>query len=58
MWDAIVIGAGISGCSTARELSRYQLKTLVLEKGNDVSAGTTRGNSATVHAGYDPEPDL
>ena len=56
MWDAIVIGAGISGCSTARELSRYQLKTLVLEKGHDVSAGTTRGNSATVHAGYDPDP--
>ena len=56
MWDAIVIGAGISGCSTARELSRYQLTTLVLEKGHDVSAGTTRGNSATVHAGYDPDP--
>lgn len=56
MWDAIVIGAGISGCSTARELSRYHLKTLVLEKGYDISVGTTRGNSATVHAGYDPEP--
>ena len=56
MWDAVVIGAGISGCSVARELARYELKVLVLEKGNDLCAGTTRGNSATVHAGYDPEP--
>ena len=54
MWDAIVIGAGISGCSVARELARYKLKVLVLEKGHDLCAGTTRGNSATVHAGYDP----
>ncbi len=56
MWDAIIIGAGISGCSVARELARYQLKVLVLEKGHDVCAGTTKGNSATVHAGYDPNP--
>ncbi|MGX8709520.1 MAG: NAD(P)/FAD-dependent oxidoreductase [bacterium] len=56
MWDAIIIGAGVSGCSVARELSRYQLKVLVLEKGHDVCAGTSKGNSATVHAGYDPTP--
>lgn len=56
MWDAVIIGAGISGCSVARELARYELKVLVLEKGHDLCAGTTRGNSATVHAGYDPDP--
>lgn len=56
MLDAIVIGAGISGCSVARELGRYNIKALVLEKGNDIGAATTRGNSATVHAGYDPDP--
>ena len=56
MWDAVIIGAGISGCSVARELARYDLKVLVLEKGHDLCAGTTRGNSATVHAGYDPDP--
>lgn len=56
MWDAVIIGAGISGCSVARELAKYELKVLVLEKGHDLCAGTTRGNSATVHAGYDPEP--
>ena len=56
MWDAIVIGSGISGCSVARELSKYDLNVLVLEKGHDICAATTKGNSATVHAGYDPEP--
>lgn len=56
MWDAVIIGTGISGCSVARELARYDLKVLILEKGQDLCSGTTRGNSATVHAGYDPEP--
>ena len=56
MWDAVIIGAGVSGCSVARELARYDLKVLVVEKGHDLCAGATRGNSATVHAGYDPEP--
>lgn len=56
MLDAVVIGAGVSGCSIARELAKYELNVLVLEKGHDVCAGTTRGNSATIHGGYDPDP--
>lgn len=56
MWDAIIIGAGVVGCSIARELSRYQLQILVVEKGADVCSGTSKGNSAMVHAGYDPTP--
>lgn len=32
MYDVIVIGAGVSGSATARELSRYDLKVGVLEK--------------------------
>ena len=32
MYDAIIIGAGVTGCAIARELSRYQLNILVLEK--------------------------
>jgi glycerol-3-phosphate dehydrogenase len=54
--DIIIIGGGICGCSLLYELSRYKLKTLLLEKENDVSLGTTKANSAIVHAGYDPEP--
>lgn len=52
-YDIIIIGAGIMGCSIARELSRYDLDILVLEKENDVASGSTKANSAIVHAGYD-----
>lgn len=53
MYDVIIIGAGVSGASVARELSRYQAKICVLEKEEDVCCGTSKANSAIVHAGYD-----
>jgi len=55
MNDVIIIGAGIIGSFLAYDLSKYQLKVLVLEKENDVANVTTMANSAIVHAGYDPE---
>ncbi len=56
MYDVIVVGAGVVGCSTARELSRYKLNVLVLEKGHDICAGASKCNSGMIHAGYDPIP--
>lgn len=56
MYDVIIIGAGVSGCAIARELSRFQLKILVLEKEPDVCEGTSKANSGIVHAGYDAKP--
>ena len=53
MYDVIIIGAGVSGAAAARELSRYQAKICVLEKEEDVCCGTSKANSAIVHAGYD-----
>lgn len=53
MYDVVVIGAGVSGCASARELSRYNLKICVLEKEEDVCCGTSKANSAIVHAGFD-----
>ncbi|MGB8452389.1 MAG: NAD(P)/FAD-dependent oxidoreductase [Anaerocolumna sp.] len=53
MQDVIIIGAGVSGCAIARELSRYQLEIMVLEKNSDVCEGTSKANSGIVHAGYD-----
>ena len=53
MIDIIVIGAGVSGCAVARELSRKKADVLVLERAEDVCCGTTKANSAIVHAGYD-----
>lgn len=56
MYDVIIIGAGVSGCAAARELSRYKVKACVLEKAEDVCCGTSKANSGIVHAGYDAEP--
>lgn len=55
-YDVAVVGGGVTGCSIARSLSRYQLRVVLLEKDEDVCSGTSKANSAIVHAGYDPEP--
>lgn len=55
-YDVIIIGAGVVGTAVARELSRYQIKVCVLEKEEDVCCGTSKANSAIIHAGYDAEP--
>ena len=57
MYDVIIIGAGVIGCILARELSRYKLKVLVLEKDWDVSMGATKANSGIIHGGYAEGPD-
>lgn len=56
MYDVLIIGAGVTGCAAARELSRYRLKIGVLEKGEDVCSGTSKANSGIVHAGFDARP--
>ena len=56
MYDILIIGAGVSGCACARELSRYDAKILVIDKEEDVCCGTSKANSAIVHAGYDCAP--
>lgn len=54
MVDVVIVGGGVCGCSLLYELSRYKLSAVLVEKENDVSVGTTKANSAIVHAGYDP----
>lgn len=56
MYDVLVIGAGVVGTAAARELSRYNLKLCVLEKNYDVNMGTSKANSAIIHAGFDAKP--
>ena len=55
-YDAVIIGGGILGCMTARNLRRWKISTLLLEKEADVCTGITRANSAVVYAGYDNKP--
>lgn len=56
MYDVVIIGCGVIGAACAYELSKFDLSVCVLEKSNDVANGTTKANSAIVHAGYDPLP--
>ena len=53
MFDIAIIGAGVIGSAIARELSKYKLNIVVLEKQNDVACGATKANSALIHAGFD-----
>lgn len=53
MFNVTIVGAGIVGCSIARELSRYNLKMCVIDKDSDVANGATKANSAIIHAGFD-----
>ena len=55
-YDVIIIGAGVTGTAVARELSHYQTDICVLEREEDVCCGTSKANSAIIHAGYDAEP--
>ena len=55
-YDAIIIGGGILGCMAARNLRRWNITTLLLEKEADICQGITRANSAVVYAGYDNKP--
>jgi glycerol-3-phosphate dehydrogenase len=54
--DVLIIGAGISGCAIARELSKYRLRILVVDKGDDVASGATKANNGNIHPGHDVKP--
>ena len=55
-YDVAIIGAGVIGALTARELSKYNLKTVLLEASNDVAMGASKANSGIVHGGFDAKP--
>ncbi|MBR2984406.1 MAG: NAD(P)/FAD-dependent oxidoreductase [Clostridia bacterium] len=56
-YDVIIVGGGVVGTAVLMQLSRYNLKTLLIEKEDDVSCGASRANSGIVHAGYDCVPN-
>ena len=56
LYDVIVIGGGVVGCGTARELMRHKAKVLLLEKTNDICNGQSKANTAIIHGGYDAKP--
>jgi len=56
MFDVAIVGGGVVGCAVARELSRHDLRVVVLEAGRDVGAGTSKANTAILHTGFDAAP--
>ena len=54
--DVVIIGAGAVGCAIARELSRYKLDIVVVDKNEDVGGDASKSNSAIIHTGYDASP--
>ncbi len=56
MMDVVIIGAGAVGSAIARELSRYELKVVVVDKNEDVGGDASKSNSGIVHTGYDATP--
>ena len=55
--DVLIIGGGITGCATARELSKYNLKIMLVEKGPDVASGQSSRNGGVVHVGINFSAD-
>ena len=55
-YDVTIVGAGVVGCAIAYNLSQYQLRVLLVEKRYDVGEGTSKGNSAIIHTGFDSTP--
>ena len=56
MYDVCIIGAGVVGTNIARELTKYNVKTCLIEKEEDVSCGASKANSGIVHGGYSDKP--
>ena len=54
--DVVIIGAGVIGTAVASYLAKYDLKTCVLERTNDIANGASKANSGIVHGGYDATP--
>lgn len=54
--DVVVIGAGAVGSAVARELSKYNVDVIVVEKNEDVGGDASKSNSAIIHTGYDAAP--
>jgi glycerol-3-phosphate dehydrogenase len=56
LFDVAIIGGGVVGCAIARELSRFRLRVVLLERQEEVGFGTSKTNSGIIHAGHHSSP--
>ncbi len=57
LYDVAIVGGGVIGCAIARELSRYRLRIVLVERECEVGFGTSKSNSGIIHAGYHAGPE-
>ncbi len=57
LYDVTIIGGGITGCAIARELMRYKVRAILVEKECEVGFGTSKTNSGIIHGGHHASPD-
>jgi len=55
MSSVVVVGGGIVGCSIARNLSKYEIETHLVEREADVGWGVTKANTSIIHPGHEEE---
>lgn len=53
--DVLIIGGGIIGCAIARELSKWQLSILLVDKEDDVAMHASSRNDGMIHPGIEPK---
>lgn len=51
--DVVVVGAGVTGSAVARELTRYKLDVLFIDKEHDIALHASSRNDGMVHPGID-----
>ena len=49
--QVVIIGGGLMGTAIARELSRYKVDVILVEKYCDVSFGTTKSSHGMIYSG-------
>lgn len=57
LYDVAIIGGGVVGCAIARELTRYSLNIILLEKEIEVGFGVSKANSGIIHGGHHSDPN-
>jgi glycerol-3-phosphate dehydrogenase len=55
-FEVAVIGGGVVGCAVAWDLSHYDTRVVVFERGCDVGNGASMANSGVVHSGINSPP--
>jgi glycerol-3-phosphate dehydrogenase len=55
-FDAAIIGGGVVGCAIARELAKWRISTVLLEKEEDLAVHTSSRNDGMIHDGFAAKP--